>query len=421
MFDFPSSPANGQTFIPTVGGPAYVWDGIAWKLSSGGLSGSVFIGDTPPANPVHGQLWWESDSGNTFIYYQDGSSGQWVQFNIQGGPAGYALPRNRVVNGGMQISQENGSNGSTANSYFAADQWYSSFSHGGSVTASRAASDTGTGSQFCLAAWVTTPDTSIGATDNYSLRQDIEGIRIADFMWGTASARQVVLRFGFLGPPGTYAVSLLNAAADRSYIAAFTADGTRQTHTIVIPGDTTGVWPKTNVRSMYLIFSLMCGANYLKAPGSWGAGTFLGATGMSNGLGATSASVGGFNIYDVGLYVDPENTGRAPPWEMPDEAEELAACQRYWQRFDHGGIYLALVTSVTQMFINSNFTPMRTTPAIGNLPTSNNIYNATGAAATAGTKFEAVIIGTTAIRLWAAHTANMTGIIALNGTLNARL
>lgn len=81
MFNFPNSPANGQTFTPIVGGPSYAWDGSVWKLTSGGVSG-VFIGDSPPANPVQGMLWFQSSTGNTFIWYNDGTSGQWVQFNI---------------------------------------------------------------------------------------------------------------------------------------------------------------------------------------------------------------------------------------------------------------------------------------------------------------------------------------------------
>lgn len=42
----------------------------------------TWIGDDPPANPVHRQLWFESDSGNLFIYFDDGTSAQWVQVNI---------------------------------------------------------------------------------------------------------------------------------------------------------------------------------------------------------------------------------------------------------------------------------------------------------------------------------------------------
>jgi hypothetical protein len=44
--------------------------------SGGGAS--VTISDTPPASPSVGNLWWESDTGNIYIYYNDGNSSQWV-------------------------------------------------------------------------------------------------------------------------------------------------------------------------------------------------------------------------------------------------------------------------------------------------------------------------------------------------------
>lgn len=72
-YDFPSSPANGQIFV--AGGITYVYNGQGW-VSKG--VGAVTISDAPPANPIVGQLWWESDSGNMFIWFNDGTSAQWV-------------------------------------------------------------------------------------------------------------------------------------------------------------------------------------------------------------------------------------------------------------------------------------------------------------------------------------------------------
>src|SRR6188768_3136836 len=107
MFNFPASPANGASYTP-VGGPTLTWDGTAWKALSQGMPVTVFVGDVAPTAPAFGNLWWESDTGNLYIYYNDGDSAQWVQIN--GTPAGYqtADSRNRIVNGAMQISQESG-------------------------------------------------------------------------------------------------------------------------------------------------------------------------------------------------------------------------------------------------------------------------------------------------------------------------
>ena len=81
-FNFPNAPTSGQIYEP-VGGPVFIWDGAAWKAQNQGVPVTVYVSDTPPVSPAHGQLWWESDSGNTFIWYADGDSAQWVQISGQ--------------------------------------------------------------------------------------------------------------------------------------------------------------------------------------------------------------------------------------------------------------------------------------------------------------------------------------------------
>ena len=52
---------------------------IATTSSSGGGGGaSVTISDGAPSSPSDGDLWWESDTGKLKIYYNDGTSSQWV-------------------------------------------------------------------------------------------------------------------------------------------------------------------------------------------------------------------------------------------------------------------------------------------------------------------------------------------------------
>ena len=42
------------------------------------------VQDDPPLSPKTGELWWESDTGDLFIYYDDGTSAQWVLANAGG-------------------------------------------------------------------------------------------------------------------------------------------------------------------------------------------------------------------------------------------------------------------------------------------------------------------------------------------------
>ena len=51
-------------------------------------AGGAVIGPTPPASPAVGALWWRSDpDGRLFVWYDDGSSQQWVPATPTGVPA----------------------------------------------------------------------------------------------------------------------------------------------------------------------------------------------------------------------------------------------------------------------------------------------------------------------------------------------
>lgn len=85
-YDFPSSPAENQEFTPP-GGPTYLYKAPRWTAKPAPavvIPPGTTISDTAPASPVHGQLWWESDSGNLYIYYNDGNTTQWVVANPTG-------------------------------------------------------------------------------------------------------------------------------------------------------------------------------------------------------------------------------------------------------------------------------------------------------------------------------------------------
>ena len=70
-FDFPSSPSEGQIFNAP-GGPSYVFNTPVWKAVGQGQI--AIISDTPPPSPANGALWYESDSGVLYIWYNDGNS-----------------------------------------------------------------------------------------------------------------------------------------------------------------------------------------------------------------------------------------------------------------------------------------------------------------------------------------------------------
>jgi hypothetical protein len=81
---------NGNFYINTTThfmfGPKAlsVWDAGTSLIGPQGLSGTsqMIIADTPPAGASDGTVWYESDSGLTFLRLNDGTSTQWVQIKV---------------------------------------------------------------------------------------------------------------------------------------------------------------------------------------------------------------------------------------------------------------------------------------------------------------------------------------------------
>lgn len=101
--DFPG-PAGltvGQKF--TAAGITYTWNGTAWTMPVGIVPGGpIYISDTAPASATPGQLWWQSSTGMLFIYYNDGTSSQWVFCASQ--PPQPSAPILRNYHAGFQSS-----------------------------------------------------------------------------------------------------------------------------------------------------------------------------------------------------------------------------------------------------------------------------------------------------------------------------
>jgi hypothetical protein len=52
---------------------------ISWATVSGGGGSSVSISDSQPSSPQTGNIWFNSSNLNTYVYYNDGDSNQWVR------------------------------------------------------------------------------------------------------------------------------------------------------------------------------------------------------------------------------------------------------------------------------------------------------------------------------------------------------
>ena len=71
----PANPYSGQVIYETDTNNIRFWSGSAWESNKGGI-----ISSSAPTGAAAGDIWYDSDDGRAYIYYDDGSSQQWVEF-----------------------------------------------------------------------------------------------------------------------------------------------------------------------------------------------------------------------------------------------------------------------------------------------------------------------------------------------------
>ncbi|MET4199055.1 hypothetical protein ABIA95_003055 [Bradyrhizobium sp. LA8.1] len=322
------------------------------------------------------------------------------------------LKKNYILNGGMQISQENANTaGSTAN-YYPVDQFFMSFTGtSGAISVQQVASPTPGGSPNRIRATVTTADAAVGAGDLVGLFQRIEGLRVADLKAGTAGAKTVTLQFGCKGPAATYCCSFRNGAANRSYIAEYVISSgeanTDVVKSITVPLDQAGTWTTDNTIGLDVSWSLMAGSTFATAAGAWAAGNFTASPNQFNFMG-TNGNV--FELFDVSVT----EGASAPAFQLPDYVAEVACCKRYWQKITVGLQNGSIVNGASygSVFL---FAAMRAAPAIALIANSiaGGNFPATAPSQAITTNYSTLSYKTA--------TASGNGIWADDLSLNARL
>ena len=251
-----------------------------------------------------------------------------VDQGLLGQYAQYTGFKNRIINGAMMIDQRNAGAALTVNSgtdYFAVDRFTSVGTSAAGVFTVQRSTTAPTGFINSLLATVTTADSSLGTTNQYYVSQIIEGLNVADLAWGSASAQTITLSFWVRSSvTGTYGGSIRNSATDRSYAFTYTINSanTFEYKTVTIAGDTSGTWLTTNGVGMHVIWQFGLGSTRVTTAGSWAAGNYKGASGVTN-LMATN----GATFYITGVQLEEGST--ATSFDYRPYGTELALCQRY--------------------------------------------------------------------------------------------
>jgi len=238
--------------------------------------------------------------------------------------------RNRIINGAMVFDQRNAGASVSLSGLavtYTLDRW-AIRNDTDAVVSVQQSSVAPNGFTNSLLYTVTTADSSLGASQNYSVQQRIEGFNMSDFGWGTASAQTVALSFWVRSSlTGTFGGAVSNSAANRSYPFTYTISSanTWEQKTVTIAGDTLGTWLTTNGVGAYIYFSTGAGSTVSGTAGAWAGSDFRSATGATSVVGTSGAT-----FYITGVQLEAGSV--ATPFEHRQYGQELALCQRYYQK-----------------------------------------------------------------------------------------
>ena len=353
---------------PTVGASDDAWGGMI-NANLDGIDGvvhaidtrpfGVTVSDTPPANPLVGQEWFDGVSGQLYVWYDDGNSSQWViavnaaasllpatttvlgavkvdGTTIEAAPDGtisttvVPMGDNRIINGDMRIDQRNNGASGTAANVYTVDRWIYASTQSSKGTWGRGAPNP-TIASFGFSNFLGFTSSSAYtplATDAIAFEQPIEADMITDFMWGTPNAQPVTLSFMvWCSLAGTFGGAITNSLpATRSYPFSFNIPvaSTWTKIIVTIPGDTSGTWTLFgNGLAAAVFFDLGSGATFRAPAGAWANGNLRGATGAVSVVGTNAAS-----FYFTGVKL--ETGSVATPFNRQSLAKSMADCQRYY-------------------------------------------------------------------------------------------
>jgi len=238
--------------------------------------------------------------------------------------------RNLLYNGAMQVAQRGTSEtGVVTAGYYTCDRWKFDRNSGTYTVTQGTSGPSGFGNTFKI------ETTATGSGSNVTINQRLEGKDVQCLGFGTPDAKSVTVSFWVkTNVVGTYTFELYHQDSNRQVSKNYTVNssGTWEYKTITLPPDTSNGFANDNNLSLYAFW-------WIAAPSSFTSGT-QNTSAWASSTNANRVSPDIVDISDtVGNYfeitgVQLELGKVATPFEHRSYGEELALCQRYYERYN---------------------------------------------------------------------------------------
>jgi hypothetical protein len=236
--------------------------------------------------------------------------------------------RNLLINSGFEVAQRGTSASSVTASQYLCDRWEYETIGEETVTISQT-TDVPSGFSNSFKVEITTADSSVTSTDYAVVKQVIEAQNLQHLKYGSSDAETITLSFHVKSSvTGTYAVGLEHGETGsyHSQTYSISSANTWEKKTVTFTGNTATAINNDNGAGLHVNFALSAGTDYTSGSnGAWGVIANWLANHAVNVIGTVNAT---FFITGVQLEIG----SQATPFEHRSFGEELALCQRYFQR-----------------------------------------------------------------------------------------
>lgn len=241
--------------------------------------------------------------------------------------------RNKIINGDMRISQRNSSNqvtpptngDTTQTNNYPVDRWFIQNSSGSATIFGQQVTDVPNGNFQHSVKISTTTAINTTQAQQLNFQQRIEGYNVADFGFGSTSAKSMTFSFYVKSNVlGNYGFIIHNGNV--CFVSKYeitTEDVWKKVTINLTPQTSYALSNSTNGTGLYINFDLGCGSDFESNNEGWQTGDFKRPINCIKWANNTNAT-----LYITGVQLE---EGSVPtPFEHRPYGTELALCQRYY-------------------------------------------------------------------------------------------